>query len=192
MPTTNCDLLLRDSVPQRRTEEEMWCGTRRYLITEQSRRHSCSTRNSRRRGGKHPLPDGRGDLPVPSAHPTSNKAKRCRAHGAAGARPARRGGRQLPRLSLQRLGRAGGTRDAPTPEESPHPELLPTAAGVHPDPGRLQAPAAPKPGMMPSGDSAGRGTVPTRNLSTTHSITHDSGPEIAHYQPGGGVQRRAG
>lgn len=98
--------------------------------------------------------------------------------------PSRPGGRQPPGLLLQRLpgwGRAGGTGDAPNQEEWPHPEHLPTASGIHPDLGRLRAAAAPKPSVMLSGDSASRGTVPTQNLSTTHSITHESGPEIAHY-----------
>lgn len=35
--------------------------------------------------------------------------------------------------------------------------------------------------MMLSSDSEGKGTVPTQNLSTIHSITHESDPEIAHY-----------
>lgn len=98
--------------------------------------------------------------------------------------PSRPGGRQPPGALLQRLpgwGRAGGTGDAPNQEEWPHPEHLPTASGVHPDLGRLRAPAAPKPSVMPSGDSASRGTVPTQTLGTIHSITHESGPEIAHY-----------
>lgn len=117
-----------------------------------------------------PTPKPAGVAEKPTPHPAPRTAA-----GSPARTPPWRGGRPLPRLrrgTQPGWDGVGGTGGAPNQEESPHPELLPTAASVHPDLGRLRAPAAPEPGVMPSGDSAGRGTVPTQK--SQHNSFHYS------------------
>lgn len=63
----------------------------------------------------------------------------------------------------------------PKPSTATTPRAPSHGPSVLPELGQL------RPLQLPSGDSEGRGTVPTQNLSTIHSITQESHPEIAHY-----------
>lgn len=169
------DLLLCDSPSQSQAQEGRWRGTSRYLIcrTQETHLQHKEQRMPRKTNSPTPRQTPRRARASLSGIPAKPKTTGVAEH-ADTATPTR--------LPAPQAG-TGMRREEPgmlQPKKS-HCTLSSFPRPPVSTLGRLRAPAAPKPDVMLSGDSAGRGTVPTQYLSTTHSITHESGPEIAHY-----------